>query len=115
KYTPIGGTVLLDASPSEVRSRGGYAISVTDSGPGIAADQREAIFERFYRLDSARTPAGAGLGLPIARWIATAHGGTPRVDPAPHGGSCFTLWLPVADDTTADQARIDRRPLPQIG
>ena len=71
KYTPAGGRVRLDVTGRDGRR----SVVVTDSGIGIPADQLPRIFERFYRGDSARSHAeGAGLGLPIARWIADLHG-----------------------------------------
>lgn len=71
KYTPPGGNVRLDVTARD----GGRTVIVSDSGVGIAADQLPRIFERFYRGDNARSQAeGAGLGLPIARWIADLHG-----------------------------------------
>ncbi len=82
-----------------VESAGGTAeLTVTDDGPGIPEDQAERIFERFARLDDARSSAdgGAGLGLAIAREIAERHGGTLTVDPAHRDGARFVLRLPVA-------------------
>ncbi len=73
-------------------------IRVTDDGPGIAASDAERIFDRFVRLDSSRSrhTGGAGLGLPIARGLARAHGGDLRCVPAAVGrGACFELTLPV--------------------
>jgi signal transduction histidine kinase len=71
KYTPAGGRVRLDVTGRD----GQRSVVVTDSGIGIPADQLPRIFERFYRGDSARSHSeGAGLGLPIARWIADLHG-----------------------------------------
>jgi signal transduction histidine kinase len=70
KYTPPGGNVRLDVSAQN----GTRSVVVSDSGIGIPADQLSRIFERFYRGDNARGQAeGAGLGLPIARWIADLH------------------------------------------
>jgi signal transduction histidine kinase len=93
QYTPSGGitvTVHRDR-PTDLA-----VVRVTDTGPGIDALDRERVFERFVRLDAARSsPQGSGLGLPIARWIAEQHGGTLTLEPVhPHGCS-FVLSLPV--------------------
>ena len=73
-------------------------VIVSDDGPGIAAQDRETIFERFTRLDDARAHdgTGAGLGLPIARSIAVAHGGTIEVRDSGCGGAEFVIRLPAA-------------------
>ncbi|MFE5090084.1 sensor histidine kinase [Streptomyces sp. NPDC056638] len=78
--------------------RGGVVVAVTDDGAGVPPDERERIFERFVRLDDARTrdEGGAGLGLAIARDVAARHGGWLTVDGAPEGGARFELWLPSA-------------------
>ncbi|WP_405684497.1 ATP-binding protein [Streptomyces sp. NBC_00057] len=78
--------------------RGGVVVAVTDDGAGVPPDERERIFERFVRLDDARTrdEGGAGLGLAIARDVAARHGGRLTVDGAPQGGARFELWLPSA-------------------
>jgi len=69
-------------------------IRVADDGEGVPVEYRDRIFERFARFDSGSQ--GAGLGLPIARWIAEAHGGTLTLE-ATHGrGSCFTVSLPAS-------------------
>ena len=68
-------------------------LRVTDDGVGIPAHERERIFQRFVRLDS--RSGGAGLGLPIARWIAEAHGGRLVLESSGAGGSCFSVTLPV--------------------
>lgn len=70
KYTPSGGNVRLDVTARD----GKRSVIVSDSGIGIPGDQLPRVFERFYRGDKARSQAeGAGLGLPIARWIADLH------------------------------------------
>jgi two-component system, OmpR family, sensor histidine kinase VicK len=93
KYGPRGGTVTL---ASFVRS-GELHISVEDRGPGIPEDELPRIFERFYRLDKARSRqlGGTGLGLPIARTIVEAHGG--HVEAVSHlgEGTKITLCLPL--------------------
>jgi signal transduction histidine kinase len=82
KYTPEGGRVRLDVTARD----GKRSVIVTDSGIGIPADQLPRIFERFYRGDHARSQAeGAGLGLPIARWIADLHGARISVGSEPTG------------------------------
>ena len=95
KYTPPGGTVYL-AAARLTGENGKVLMTVTDSGPGVPTGERVKIFERFYRLDSARSreAGGAGLGLAIAREIAQAHGGTIEVVDAPTGGSVFKVVLP---------------------
>ncbi|MFM9609750.1 sensor histidine kinase [Streptomyces niveiscabiei] len=83
-----------------VRREGEDAVlTVTDDGPGVPEEHRARIFERFVRLDDARSrdEGGAGLGLAIARDIAVRHGGTLTVGAAPTGGAAFELRLPVRD------------------
>jgi signal transduction histidine kinase len=84
---------------SSVAPRSGewVAITVADSGPGIAAAQLERIFDRFARLDAARSRdrGGVGLGLAIVKAIAEAHGGTARVRSTPGKGSVFEILLPL--------------------
>lgn len=97
KFTPRGGQVSIDAS-----SQGHCVdIRVQDTGRGIPADALEHIFERFYRLDEARSReiAGAGLGLCIARALALANGATLDVESTVGKGSCFTLRFPVVDNS----------------
>lgn len=68
---------------------------VADDGPGIAVDQREKIFERFYRAEPSRTGNHSGLGLSIARWIAGQHGGRIVAGEATAGGAAFLVDLPL--------------------
>ncbi|MEV6471793.1 ATP-binding protein [Streptomyces sp. NPDC051657] len=74
----------------------GVRVEVGDDGAGVPEDERERIFERFVRLDDARSrdDGGAGLGLAIARDVASRHGGTLTVHAAAEGGAAFRLWLP---------------------
>jgi heavy metal sensor kinase len=93
RHTPAGGRVGVELS-----HRGdGIELAVTDSGGGIPEVDRERIFERFVRLGGARGAGeGAGLGLPIARAIAEAHGGTLALSRSDASGSTFLARLPVA-------------------
>ena len=94
KYTPPGGKVELGLTTAD----GIAVLTVSDAGIGIAPADAERIFEPFVRLDAARArdTGGAGLGLAIARSIATAHGGTLSVESQPGAGSRFVLRLPLA-------------------
>jgi heavy metal sensor kinase len=94
KYTPRGGSISLN-----VRSSGEKAIiEVADTGIGIPAAALPHIFERFFRVDEARSrdAGGAGLGLAIVKSICAAHGGSVRVESAPSQGSRFKVELPLA-------------------
>jgi signal transduction histidine kinase len=91
KYTPAGGNVRIDVTAHD----GKRSVVVSDSGVGIPAEQLPRIFERFYRGDGARSQAeGAGLGLPIARWIADLHGAR----------------IAVSSDATGTRVQIDFPP-----
>jgi two-component system OmpR family sensor kinase len=87
------GTVALSARRL---AGGGIEIAVEDDGPGIPADERERVFEPFYRLDRSRDRAtgGFGLGLSIAHKAVALHGGTLRVEDAGLGGARFVIELP---------------------
>jgi len=90
-HTRSEGTVTVDLSRY---SRSVY-IRVSDEGQGIPESDRERIFDRFVQLDTSRNAAGAGLGLPIARWIATAHGGRLELETSSPSGSTFLVLLPM--------------------
>lgn len=99
KYTPSGGTVTLGLE----RRDGWVRVDVADTGIGIPAEDVPHVFERFYRVDKARSreKGGTGLGLSIAQWIAQAHGGRLEVRSEAGTGTIFTLWLPVATPSLA--------------
>ena len=96
KYTPSGGTVSVDAGVKDEMAW----IRVGDTGPGIAPEDKERIFDPFYRSQLGRRfPQGMGLGLSIARDVVIAHGGRLEVDSAPGLGSRFTVFLPSSEST----------------
>lgn len=90
KYTPPGGTVTL-ASAIESDA---VLITVTDTGPGVPAAERDSVWRRLYRGDSSRSQRGLGLGLSLVKAIVEAHGGTATVTDAPRTGARFILRLP---------------------
>ena len=104
KFTKAGGRVRVDAH----RAGSNYVIDVSDSGCGIPVEAQEKIFDRFFRADAERSrsddrdsAAGAGLGLPIARWIARTHGGDLRLLRSSAEGSTFEVVLPVSESGAA--------------
>jgi two-component system phosphate regulon sensor histidine kinase PhoR len=92
KYSDTGSSVRVQA----VAPDAGIAIAVQDHGCGITAEHLPRLFERFYRVDKARSRemGGTGLGLAIVKHIAQAHGGTVGVESEPGKGSTFTICLP---------------------
>lgn len=99
KYSREGGRVLVEAAASQ----GGILLSVRDWGCGIAAEHLPRLFERFYRVDKARSRqlGGTGLGLAIVKHIVNAHGGRVTVQSAPGEGSVFSLHLRPAGHAPA--------------
>jgi two-component system phosphate regulon sensor histidine kinase PhoR len=93
KYTPAGGEVRLTVRDTDV----GIAIDVQDDGPGIPAEHLPRIFERFYRVDKARSRelGGTGLGLSIAKHLAEGMGASLSAASEAGRGSCFTVSLPT--------------------
>ncbi|WP_422932124.1 sensor histidine kinase [Singulisphaera sp. PoT] len=92
KFTPAGGSVELRIQPNGREA----ALTVSDTGVGIAGTHLPHIFERFYRADQARASSGSGLGLSICRWIVEAHGGDIRAESVVGAGSMFTVRIPFA-------------------
>jgi signal transduction histidine kinase len=102
KFTNAGGRVRVESH----RNGSNYIITVTDTGRGIPIDAQDKVFDRFFRADAVRaragnrdTASGAGLGLPIARWIARAHGGDLRLVRSSPAGSVFEGVLPISVTT----------------
>ena len=98
KYSPVGGSIEILVT----QSTEGTLIDVTDTGPGIPADLRSRVFDRFYRVDKARSRAngGTGLGLAIAKWAVEVNGGRLSLEPTTDVGSRFRITL---SQTAVDQ------------
>lgn len=95
-HTPRGGEIVVSAASASQE----VAVSVRDTGTGIAPEHLPYVFDRFYRADKsrARQTGGAGLGLAIVKQLVVAHGGSIRVESVPGQGSTFTFTLPIAQD-----------------
>nr|WP_035781750.1 ATP-binding protein [Arthrobacter sp. H14] len=101
RYSPVGTKVGIG-----LKSKDGLAnVSVTDQGSGISPEDQDRIFERFYRIDSARSRAtgGTGLGLSIVKHVISNHGGEVAVWSRPGQGSTFTVRLPEMEAADDDQ------------
>lgn len=93
KYTQEGGTIKISAG----QHAHFVVVSVTDNGFGIPLEDQTRIFDRFYRVDKARSRelGGSGLGLAIAKWIAEQHHGKIEIESELHKGSTFSVYLPL--------------------
>lgn len=87
KYSPSDEPVAVQLTAER-------RLTVTDRGPGIAVDDRDRVFDRFYRADTARSEPGSGLGLSIVKSIVDAHGGTVELGPGPGRGTVVGFTLP---------------------
>jgi two-component system, OmpR family, sensor kinase len=105
KFSPENGRIILSLS---LRKKWAL-ITISDEGPGIPPEERDYLFERFYRGDKSRKrtvdETGFGLGLPIAYWITRSHGGRIDVESEIGKGTKFLVWLPVS------QSEIPTKPL----
>jgi two-component system OmpR family sensor kinase len=95
KYSTPGTPIVITSDVSQIEADTWLNLSVRDSGPGIAPEAHERIFERFSRLEHSRGTEGSGLGLSIVTAIAEAHGGTVLLSSAPGAGSTFTIRIPL--------------------
>jgi signal transduction histidine kinase len=112
KYSPQGGQVRLRlrvVPAADARDGSAAQLEVADTGIGIAAADLPHVFERFYRVDKARSRShgGSGLGLAICRWVVEAHGGQIDVRSHPGAGSTFTVRLPGVTTPVMDRSQPD--------
>jgi signal transduction histidine kinase len=94
KFSPAGTLVAVGAR----RADGEVVVSVADEGPGIASDEQERIFDRFYQSRNGNHARGTGIGLTIAQRFTAQHGGRIWVDSEPGRGATFSFTMPVAAD-----------------
>jgi signal transduction histidine kinase len=108
KYSPFGGEIEIRVA----QSADSTIIDVIDTGPGIPPALQSRIFDRFYRVDKARSRenGGTGLGLSIAKWAVEVNGGRLTLEPGNGAGSRFriTLFQPSADRAHSLEASVSR-------
>ncbi|MBG8556108.1 ATP-binding protein [Hymenobacter guriensis] len=112
-HTPAGGTVIVEAALPGPDGR--YALTVRDTGPGIAAAEHERVFERFYQSPQPQPQGGTGLGLALSRELATLLGGTLTLASQPGMGAAFTLTFaaePVAQAGAVSAEEPAQSPVP---
>jgi two-component system sensor histidine kinase KdpD len=114
KYSPTGTRIKITASQADEVMR----LSVEDEGPGVPAELRERVFDKFFRAmrdgDTTAQPPGIGMGLAIARGIVEAHGGLIWIEDASWGkGASVTLTLPFGDDDERGAMRIEEPTVPE--
>lgn len=93
RYSPEGGTILISTRVQDNE----LIVEVADNGPGIPSQELDRVWERFYRVDKARSRSegGSGLGLAIAQEIVKAHGGQVTLESAEGEGAVFGFTLPI--------------------
>ena len=103
KYNKPGGTIWVELC----REKENAVLTVADSGIGIPEEDKPKIFDRFYRVDKARSreAGGTGLGLSIVRDTVVSNGGTIAVSDRPSGGTVFTVQLPLWTQTEGEEKR----------
>jgi len=100
KFTPAGGRVAIRIT----EEGGSLSLTVSDTGCGIQAQDRDKIFKRFYRGDGSRSKPGNGLGLSLVKAMVTAFDGTIEVDSTPGTGTTFRVEFPCAAPSDGRQA-----------
>lgn len=98
KFTPAGGTIWVHADRQDSMA----VIAVKDTGPGIAAEDRPFLFEKYHHPTPSRQHEGTGLGLAIVKALVEAHHGRVEIDSPPGHGACFTLYLPLWKESRED-------------
>jgi two-component system OmpR family sensor kinase len=113
-HTPDGTPVEVRILSGRLHDASAVVLEVADQGQGLAANQAERVFERFYRADQARTrkTGGSGLGLAIVAGLVAAHNGTVAVDSTPGHGATFRIALPLAPEAQDRQPDPDESPVP---
>jgi signal transduction histidine kinase len=96
KFTPADGRVDISARTHD----GQVEIAVADTGPGIAAEELETIFEEFEQASDGKRAEGTGLGLPLSRRLVELHGGRLWVESEPGKGSTFRFTLPIRQEVS---------------
>jgi PAS domain S-box-containing protein len=107
KFSPPGSDVEVELSET---SMGVARLTVTDHGPGVSAEDRDRIFDRFYQTDSGKLASGMGLGLYISRQIVEQHGGSINAELPPDGGTRFVVMMPLQRDAALSAERQDSDP-----
>jgi heavy metal sensor kinase len=104
KYSPPGSRILVRVQSERNKQ---VFLDVIDQGPGIPNEHQPYVFDRFYRVDKARTRGwgGTGLGLSITRWAVEAHGGGITLESEEGHGSTFRISLPLAKDSPTSQSK----------
>ena len=102
KFTPAGGRVDVSARLND----GKVEIAVADTGPGIAREELETIFEEFKQAMDGKRAEGTGLGLPLSRKLAELHGGRLWVESTASNGSTFRFTLPIRQESGRLETRV---------
>ena len=100
RYGPAGGTIRVSTGTEQGRC----FVRVEDAGPGIAPEQRQRVFERFYRLPSNSMVEGCGIGLSIVQTVAELHHARIELDRSSLGGLCVTVLFPISAESPPDRA-----------
>lgn len=117
KFTPEEGAIHVFAFPEEKRDGGEdwVQVRIADTGPGVPAEERGRIFDKFYQGAQGGQQRGTGLGLAIARHIIEAHGGRIWMESQPEGGAVFAFTLPINSHEHGTKSQWHASPIPAEG